>query len=675
MFMTLSLFLHVKALKRFRHPNIIALYGFNLRVNRSQQFLVYEYAAYGSLDGFLRDDGNRARLPAVLRLSIMFELTRAVHFLHTGGCKGFVVCHRDIKSANICLTEDFTARIIDCGLAKFVCEAETAVRGSVTPSIINSSGGNAFGTPGYICPMYARGGCPFMASCDVYSIGVVMVELILGCLNGGQSTRNGKKFSNVFERYIKDKFDEPVTHGWKRLVHDADPSIIWKPESLRCVCKTAVACMASSAYKRLSTHDLLPRLSTAISLHTRAAIEPDIEYKPVVIPAIEPDIEYKPVVIPAIEPDIEYKPVIIPAIEPDIEYKPVIIPAIEPDIGYKPVIIPACVENSTHNGEICSCAICNQSLPCVRCSKGHALCKYCMENGVLRDLAKGRGARCAIKMCSSIPFQDEELCGHVSVEIYNQYVIERASRAVFDSCLRRIENKIDSMRVKVDDVKVGVDQTRELMQRQQLMLQNVSKGLDRSLAVLSLLGANLFRECPNLIWLIPTSVKSTNPLQWLKKTGMRKYRVVFVCAYSLEPGHEAFEIEVPKGWVVKIAPVLKLSLFALKAAAVSLGLPFPIPNLPFLDQSEMMSNFLDSIIDESILGRLTSCRTLMEKGTFTEDGFVELQTLMGPAYQMIAEKARGVQHWKPPQMVPVCDMNGTPMWVKGEYQSAYGIPD
>ena len=46
-----------KTLKKFRHPNIITLYGYNLNVSGAEQFLVYEYAANCSLDSFLQDDG------------------------------------------------------------------------------------------------------------------------------------------------------------------------------------------------------------------------------------------------------------------------------------------------------------------------------------------------------------------------------------------------------------------------------------------------------------------------------------------------------------------------------------------------------------------------------------------------------------------------------------------
>ena len=87
----------------------------------------------------------------------MFELARAVHFLHSGGCHGWKVSHRDIKSADICLAEDFTARLIDCGLAMFVPDENSKIiSGPVTALVWNTSGVPAFGTPGYMCLEYSR---------------------------------------------------------------------------------------------------------------------------------------------------------------------------------------------------------------------------------------------------------------------------------------------------------------------------------------------------------------------------------------------------------------------------------------------------------------------------------------------------------------------------------------
>ena len=143
----------MQALKRFRHPNVIVLYGYSLNVTRTQQYLVYEHAATGSLDRFFRDDRKRLRLTANISLSIMFELTCAVHFLHNGGCDGYRLFHRGIKSANICLAEDYTARLIDCGLAKLVpIDSNT----STISAVRCSTGLSIFGTPGYICPEYVN---------------------------------------------------------------------------------------------------------------------------------------------------------------------------------------------------------------------------------------------------------------------------------------------------------------------------------------------------------------------------------------------------------------------------------------------------------------------------------------------------------------------------------------
>jgi serine/threonine protein kinase len=56
----------------------------------------------------------------------MIQLARAVHFVHNGGYKvsgtGWNVFHRDIKNANICLVDNFTPRLIDNGLVKFLID-------------------------------------------------------------------------------------------------------------------------------------------------------------------------------------------------------------------------------------------------------------------------------------------------------------------------------------------------------------------------------------------------------------------------------------------------------------------------------------------------------------------------------------------------------------------------
>ena len=53
-------------------------------------------------------------------------------------------------------------------------------------SVQNTTLGGVFGTPGYIFPWYSHGRKTFEASCDVYSFGIVMIELVTGCLQFGR---------------------------------------------------------------------------------------------------------------------------------------------------------------------------------------------------------------------------------------------------------------------------------------------------------------------------------------------------------------------------------------------------------------------------------------------------------------------------------------------------------
>ncbi|KAI2497240.1 serine/threonine kinase [Fragilaria crotonensis] len=260
----------LSTLKRFRHPNIIVLYGYNFEGRAGEQFLVYEYAANGSLDCFLKDDDKRALLPADKRLSIMYQVANAVHSLHTGAA-GVKVYHRDIKSANICLMKDFTPKLIGCGLAKFVLDRHEAVPSeSIQQS--GSTQGTAIGTHLYRCPEYiskkGKGiNCDYIPAYDVYSFGVVMAELILGRLNDGKRT-------NVLQTYVLNE-ETPIVDGWKQLKNHADGRADWNAEALELVCKTVIGCITLPSERRLSTDKLRDLLKHATNKQDKYSdIEP-----------------------------------------------------------------------------------------------------------------------------------------------------------------------------------------------------------------------------------------------------------------------------------------------------------------------------------------------------------------------------------------------------------------
>jgi serine/threonine protein kinase len=90
--------------------------------------LVYELATNGSLDKFWENDLGRSRLSdEKMRIRIALEVATALRYMHEGLDGGDACYHRDIKSGNICLAADLSARIIDCGLSKYVTESDGSV--------------------------------------------------------------------------------------------------------------------------------------------------------------------------------------------------------------------------------------------------------------------------------------------------------------------------------------------------------------------------------------------------------------------------------------------------------------------------------------------------------------------------------------------------------------------
>ncbi|CAI9114886.1 OLC1v1015703C1 [Oldenlandia corymbosa var. corymbosa] len=110
----------VRLISNVHHRNLVRLLGY---ANKGAELLlVYEYMANGSLDRFLYGE-KRGHLDWKKRFDIIFGIAKGLAYLH----EQFHVCiiHRDIKSSNILLDDDFQPKIADFGLAKLLPEDRT----------------------------------------------------------------------------------------------------------------------------------------------------------------------------------------------------------------------------------------------------------------------------------------------------------------------------------------------------------------------------------------------------------------------------------------------------------------------------------------------------------------------------------------------------------------------
>ncbi|XP_028124302.1 cold-responsive protein kinase 1-like [Camellia sinensis] len=152
----------VKLISNVHHRNLIRLLGCS---NKGPELLlVYEYMANGSLDRFLYGE-RRGALNWKQRFEIIFGTARGLAYLH----EQFHVCiiHRDIKSSNILLDDDFQPKIADFGLARLLPEDQSHLSTRFA------------GTLGYTAPEYAIHG-QLSEKVDTYSFGVVVLEIISG---------------------------------------------------------------------------------------------------------------------------------------------------------------------------------------------------------------------------------------------------------------------------------------------------------------------------------------------------------------------------------------------------------------------------------------------------------------------------------------------------------------
>ncbi|KAH6765139.1 Leucine-rich receptor-like protein kinase family protein [Perilla frutescens var. frutescens] len=154
-------------LGKIRHRNILKLYACLMK--EGSNFLVFEYMPNGNLFQALHREikAGKPELDWYQRYRIALGAAKGIAYLHHD-CSPPIV-HRDIKSTNILLDEDYEAKIADFGVARVA--DQTSPKGSEMSCFA--------GTHGYIAPEMAYS-LKITEKSDVYSFGVVLLELVTG---------------------------------------------------------------------------------------------------------------------------------------------------------------------------------------------------------------------------------------------------------------------------------------------------------------------------------------------------------------------------------------------------------------------------------------------------------------------------------------------------------------
>ncbi|KAB2604283.1 serine/threonine-protein kinase PBS1-like [Pyrus ussuriensis x Pyrus communis] len=189
----------VLMLSLLHHPNLVNLIGYC--ADGDQRLLVYEYMPLGSLDDHLHDvlPGKRG-LDWNTRMNIAAGAAKGLEYLHDKASPP--VIHRNLKSSNIMLGEEYHPKLSDFGLAKLGPVGDNNI--TVTINI------------GYCAPEYGMTGQLTLKS-DVYSFGVVLLEIITGRTAIDNTRGAGEQILVAWARTL--------FKGRKKLSQMADPTL------------------------------------------------------------------------------------------------------------------------------------------------------------------------------------------------------------------------------------------------------------------------------------------------------------------------------------------------------------------------------------------------------------------------------------------------------------------
>ena len=149
-----------KAAANLSHPNIVTVHDFGL--DNGELFIVMEYVPGTDLKALIK---QRGRFTPEEALPLLIQACAGIGYAHRAG-----LVHCDVKPQNMLVTPDMRLKVTDFGIARALSTIHPEEQSDVI-----------WGSPQYFSPEQAAGAAPSPAS-DVYSLGVIMYEMLTGSL-------------------------------------------------------------------------------------------------------------------------------------------------------------------------------------------------------------------------------------------------------------------------------------------------------------------------------------------------------------------------------------------------------------------------------------------------------------------------------------------------------------